>query len=67
MTVTKRHLKALIDQMSDMDVVYVDNGIDSVECIGITVIREESDYQGISTQTDGSPVPVGSLVLRAAN
>lgn len=71
MTVTKRDILKALAQVDDDAVIFIDDGIDSIECRGVTVMNPntmpEDDFDDISTQPDGAYVPDGSVVLRLAN
>ena len=75
MTVTKQALMKALAQVDDLDVIYIDNGIDCMECRGITVMRPANGspkarmdlYESVSGLEDGQMVPDGSIVLRLAN
>ncbi len=64
MTMTKRQMMPLLAQMEDDGVIYVDNGVDSVECKGAVVVGSPADAS-ISTNEEDEPLPGGSLVLFA--
>lgn len=69
MTITKRHLLDALDSAPDDAVIFIDDGIDSIECRSVTVADPENrpDIEELSTQPDGSFVPDYSVVLRLAN
>ncbi len=64
MTVTKRIFLEATESAGMDDVIFMDNGHDSIECRAIEVTKAGA-CDHISTQTDGNEVPDGSIVLRA--
>jgi len=68
MTVTKRNLMAALAGVDDNTTILIDNGIDSMECRHVTVVRSSSaDNPEVSHREDGTPVEAGAIVLRLAN
>lgn len=67
MTVTKRILLQAIENAGMDDVIYVDNGVDCVECRSVEVITDDPEkHTHVSTDALGMrPLP-GSIVLREA-
>ncbi len=69
MTVTKRNLMAAIAKADDDAVIYIDNGIDSMECRAVTFVESHAlpENEDVSKDEVGSFLPDGSIVLRLAN
>jgi hypothetical protein len=66
MTVTKRDLMRALKKADDDAVIYIDNGIDSIECRAVTFIEVHAlpENEHVSTDEVGSFLPDGSVVLR---
>lgn len=66
MTVTKRQLLKALEGADDDAVIFVDNGVDCLECRSVERVTCAAllEFEHISTQADASFVPDGSVVLR---
>lgn len=64
MTVTKR---AFLEATKNADidaVIYIDTGVDSIECRSVEVVDAPSVRDDISTDEHSSIIPDGSIVMR---
>jgi hypothetical protein len=66
-----RHIPTLLASLKPedlLDTVYVDNGVDSIDCRAVEIVKNHDtpEQEHISTQSNCELLPEGSLVLRLA-
>ena len=75
MTVTKRILMEALARVDDDDVIFVDNGVDCMECRAVTVMLPANGSpaarmalcESVSGMEDGVMPPDYSIILRLTN
>jgi hypothetical protein len=66
MTVTKREIMKALAHADDDAVIYIDNGIDCIECRAVEWVENAQlpQYDHVSTKENVECVEDGSIVLR---